>query len=92
MTSVIDVTVRPKRQVTLPKEICQQLGISEGDTLELTLDGALLVARPKKARALEALNEIRQVFKRSGVTENELQETGMKVRRELMGSRHAIKS
>ena len=82
--TVIDVVVRPKRQVTLPKEICQQLGIAPGDLLEFTLDGATLVARLKKARALDAVKEIREMFKASGISEAELQDSGRKIRREVV--------
>ena len=77
---VIDVVLRPKRQMTLPKEICEQLGIGPGDILELSLEGSTLTARPKKVAALEALSEIREAFQRSGVTEEELQKTGRRIR------------
>ena len=80
---VTDVVLRPKRQVTLPQEICDRLGIGPGDVLELTVDGSTLVAKPRKTTALEALKEIRQAFQRSGITEDELQETGRQVRREM---------
>lgn len=46
---VIDVVLRPKRQITLPREVCEQLGVGPGDKLELTLEGAALVASPKKS-------------------------------------------
>ncbi|MDD5190256.1 MAG: AbrB/MazE/SpoVT family DNA-binding domain-containing protein [Dehalococcoidales bacterium] len=75
-----DIVVRPKRQVTLPKDICQRLGIETGDTLEITVVGATMVARPKKTLAMEALNEIREAFKRSGVTEEQLLEATRVVR------------
>ena len=89
---IINVVVRPKRQVTLPREICEQLGIGPGDKLELALEGDVLVARPKKSIALEALREIREAFKRSGVTEAELQKTGQRIRRDLTRKGHASKS
>ena len=84
----INVVLRPKRQITLPKEICEQLGIGPGDMLELALEGSTLVARPKKMVALEALREIREAFQRSGVTEEELQETGRRVRQEVLKDRY----
>lgn len=77
------VVLRPKRQVTLPREICEQLGIGPGDVLELTVEDATLTARPRKQLALEALREIRQAFQRSGITEEELQKAGRRIRREL---------
>ena len=88
----MEVVVRPKRQVTLPKEICRQLEITPGDTLEISFEDSKLVARPKKKIALEALSEIQQAFKRSGITEAELQQAGQLVRRKLLRSRHAAKA
>lgn len=88
----IDVVLRPKRQITLPKEVCEQLGIGPGDMLELAVKGSILVAKPKKEVALEALREIREAFKRSGVAEEELQETGRRVRQEVIRERYATKA
>lgn len=79
-----DVVLRPKRQLTLPRDVCEQMGIGPGDVLELSVEGSALVAKPKKAAALEALREIREAFKRSGVTEEELQETGRRMRQEVV--------
>jgi AbrB family looped-hinge helix DNA binding protein len=86
-----DVVLRPKRQVTLPQEICDQLGIGPGDVLELTVDDAILMARPKKTVALEALKEIQQAFQRSGITEEELQKAGRRVRQGIARERHIAK-
>ena len=87
-----DVVLRPKRQITLPKEVCEQLGISPGDTLEVALEGSTLVARPKKVAALDALREIQEAFKRSGITEDELQEAGRGVRQEVVRERYGAKA
>ncbi|MDI7253395.1 MAG: AbrB/MazE/SpoVT family DNA-binding domain-containing protein, partial [Actinomycetota bacterium] len=57
-TSSSRVRLRPKRQLTLPPEICAGLSIEPGDMLELSLEGSALVARPKKVAALEALREL----------------------------------
>jgi len=80
------VVVRPGRRITLPKEICVELGIQPGDVLEFTVKDRTLTAKPRKKLALEALGEIRRAFARSGVTEQELQEAGKQVRREIAGS------
>lgn len=87
-----DVVLRPKRQVTLPKDVCDQLGIQPGDILEVTVEDCILIARPRKAVALEALKEIQQAFERSGVTEQELQEAGKRIRREVAGERYGAKA
>jgi hypothetical protein len=59
--------------------------------LELALDGSALVAKPKKVAALNALKEIQKAFKRSGITEEELQETGRRVRQEIIKERYAAR-
>ena len=89
---IIDVVLRQKRQITLPKEICEQLGIEPGDMLELALENSALVARPKKVAALEALREIREAFKRSGITEKELQDIGSRVRQEVIREHYAARA
>ena len=88
---VANVVLRPKRQVTLPKEICNQLGIELGDVLELMVEDSALIAKPRKSVALEALKEIQQTFQRSGITEEELQEAGRRVRQEIARERYSAK-
>ncbi len=87
-----DVVLRPKRQVTLPKEICDQMGIQPGDVLELTVEDSTLIARPRKMVALEALKEIQKAFKRSGISEEELQESGRRIRQEVARERYSVKA
>jgi AbrB family looped-hinge helix DNA binding protein len=82
-----DVVVRPKRQVTIPKDICDQLGVEPGDTLELAVEGSVLKATPRKRKALDALSEIQETFKRSGITEDKLREEGRKTRQEISRER-----
>jgi len=82
-----DVVLRPKRQITLPKDVCDQLGIGPGDTLELIVEGSVLKATPKKQRALDALNEIQDTFRRSGISEAELLKEARKTRREMASAR-----
>ena len=89
--TVIDVVLRHKRQITLPKDICEQLGIGPGDMLELTLEGSTLMARAKKVAALDALREIQNAFQRSGITEGKIQETGRRVRQDIVKERYAAK-
>jgi AbrB family looped-hinge helix DNA binding protein len=82
-----DAVLRPKRQVTIPKDICDELGISPGDTLELFVEESVLKATPRKARALDALKEIQGAFERSGVSEKDLLEEGRRTRREITRER-----
>ena len=82
------VVLRPKRQVTLPREVCDQLGIEPGDVLELAVEDSTLIARPRKTLALEALREIQRAFQRSGITEEELQQAERRVRQEVARERY----
>jgi AbrB family looped-hinge helix DNA binding protein len=64
---VSEVVIRPKRQVTLPSELCDQLGLASGDVLEFTVENSALVARPRKLAALNSLREIQKAFQSSGI-------------------------
>ncbi|MHA1216208.1 MAG: AbrB/MazE/SpoVT family DNA-binding domain-containing protein [Candidatus Thorarchaeota archaeon] len=88
----IDVVLRPKRQITLPRGVCDELGIGPGDVLEVSVDEARLVARPKKTVALEALREIQRAFERSGITKEELQEAGRQAREEIARERFSARA
>ncbi len=86
-----NAVLRPKRQVTIPKKICEELGIEPGDMLVLTVENSTLIARPRKMVALEALREIQRAFQKSGLTEKELQEEGRRVRQEIIRERYDLK-
>ena len=88
----IEVVLRPKRQITLPREVCDQLNVGPGDLLELTVEGTSFVARPRKVKALDALREITEAFERSGITEGELLEAGRQTRRKLNRERNVTKT
>ena len=82
-----EVVLRPKRQMTLPREVCDSLGIQTGDILEITVNENILTARPRKTVALEALREIQQAFVRSRITEEELLKAGREIREEVARER-----
>jgi AbrB family looped-hinge helix DNA binding protein len=86
-----DVVVRTKRQVTIPREVCDQLGIAPGDTLELVVEGSVLKATPRKRKALDAVEEIRETFSRYGVSEQDLLKEGRKARQEITRERGCAK-
>jgi AbrB family looped-hinge helix DNA binding protein len=80
----INIVLRDKRQLTLPRDICEQLGIGPGDRLTLYVEDGALVAKPNKTIALEALRELRESFKNSGITLRELLANGRRIRKELV--------
>ena len=77
------VVLRPKRQVTIPKEICELLDIEPGDILEIMVTDSTIIARPKKNIALDSLREIQSALERAGISEEELLESGREIREEL---------
>ena len=80
--------LRPRRQLTLPRDICRQLGIDIGDQVELSAEDGRLVVTPSRKLALDALAEIRSAFARSGITEDELQRAAREARKELIRERY----
>lgn len=78
------IVLRDKRQLTLPRDICEQLGIGPGDRLTLYVEDGALVAKPNKTIALDALHELQRMFKESDITLKELLENGRRIRRELV--------
>jgi len=85
-----DIVLRDKRQMTLSRDICKQLGIKPGDKLILYVKDGILVGKPNKTIALEALKELRRSFKSSGITEKELIDTGKSIRRELIKEYYGV--
>lgn len=87
----ISVVLRPRRQMTVPRSISEQLGIKPGDALELYVEDSTLIAKPRKQVALDALREIREAFARSGITEEELLKTGRRIRKQIYRERYGGK-
>jgi AbrB family looped-hinge helix DNA binding protein len=87
-----DIIIRDKRQITLPRKVCEQLGIEPGDRLSLYVEGDKLVAKPKKSVALNALQELHRIFQASDVTEKELLKTARRIRRELVAKEYGRKA
>jgi len=81
-TQEIEVVLRQRHQITLPADICEQLGVDTGDRLELWIEGDLLVARPKRSAARAALRELRATFAASGVSAAQLEEHARRLRQQ----------
>lgn len=82
------IVIRPRRQMTLPRQVCEALGVGPGDRLVLEVTDGVLIARPGQAAALEALRELQRAFAESGVTERELLESGRQIRDELFREKY----
>ena len=88
-TGNIQIVLRSKRQVTLPRDICEKLGLNLGDVLEVSIEGQTLIAKPHKARSLDSLEAIQAAFQTSGLSDKELLEGGRQVRRQISRERNA---
>ena len=84
-----NVTLRHRRQMTLPADVCEFLGIREGDQMELVVEeeGRLLLI-PRKTLAIASLQEIQQVFAVSGISEEEVQQAGKQARKHLFQNKY----
>lgn len=78
------VDLGPERQITLPKEVCDALGIRPGARLVLRLEGEALVVEPARLMLRRALEEISAGLKEASVTEEEWLESGRQIRRKLV--------
>ena len=86
--SQLEIVLGPDGQLTLPAWAREALGIEEGDRLTLAVSKAGLVMTPSNSVAFQALREIREAFAEAGITEEELQEEGRRVREELSEARY----
>jgi AbrB family looped-hinge helix DNA binding protein len=82
------VVLRGKRQITLPSEICDALGLKPGDSLNVEVENGMLRIEPGRKASLDTLKEIWRIMAESGVTEEELQEGGRQIRKELFERDH----
>jgi len=87
-----DIVIRDKRQITLPRKICEQLGVEPGDRLSLHVEGDKLVVKPRKSVALNALQELHRIFQASDINEKELLKTARRMRGSLARKMYGRKS
>ena len=69
---VYTLDIRPRRQVTLPKDALKKLDLEVGDSLEMKLVGKKATLVPKKQIALDAFRELQRIFKASKVPLKEI--------------------
>jgi len=84
----VNAVLRDRRQVTIPRAACEEMGIRPGDRLELRVEDGVLIIRPGRVAALEAIRAIQQALEEAGVTEEELLESGRQIRDELFREKY----
>jgi AbrB family looped-hinge helix DNA binding protein len=79
----VRVHLREKRQLTLPAEVSDALGLRPGDSIEIRVEEGRAILEPSRRAALDALRAVQKAVAESGVTEEELLESGRQIRKEL---------
>ena len=86
---ITDLTLRPRRQLTLPGWICEKLGLRPGGRLELRVEAGAIILIPKKEIALDALRELQRILAEVGISEEELLANGRRLRERIYRERYA---
>ena len=78
------VRVQEKGQVTLPAELRRKLGLKKGDlvAVEETEEGLLIT--PQEVLAMKALDRVGEALKESGLSLEELIESGREIRGQII--------
>lgn len=80
------VTIRDRRQITLPRPFLSRFGLDVGDKLLLELKTDEIKIQPIKMKTVDLLSKIQDIVKQSGISEKNLQQSGMKLRKKLANS------
>jgi len=80
------VTIRQRRQITLPLPIIDRFGLNVGDKLLMKLEGGQIKIEPIKTKTVDLLSKIQEVIKKSSLSENEIQKSAKKIRKKLVSS------
>lgn len=78
------INIRDRRQITLPKDILEQLSLSIGDNLVVEVERKKLIAKPVKNQTLDTLKTIQKAFQKAKINEQELQKNGLVLRKKLV--------
>ena len=86
------VRVQEKGQVTIPTAVRRRLGIKRGDLVEVieTADGVLIT--PREVVATRALDRIGEALRETGLSLEELIESGRGERATLIEARHGARA
>lgn len=84
------VRLKQKGQLTLPSQMRQELGLKDGDLVEVTRTPDGLLITPQEVIALRALDEIGRLLKEQGTSLDELMESGREIRGQLVKDRYGL--
>ena len=78
------VRIQEKGQVTLPSEVRKRLGLKKGDLVSVVDTPEGVVIRPQHVLATEALDRIGEALRESGLSLDELIESGRMERADII--------
>jgi len=78
------VTIRDRRQITLPRLFLNKFGLGVGDKLIMKLESDEIKIEPIKTKTVDLLSKIQEVVKKSNIPEKEMQEAGRSIRKKLI--------
>jgi len=74
------ITIRDRRQVTIPSKFLQKFGLGVGDKFIIKLDSNQIRLEPLKMKTVDLLSKIQQVVQESNISEAELQKNADRLR------------
>jgi len=74
------VTIRDRRQVTIPSKFLRSFGLDVGDKFLIKLESDQILLEPIKIKTVDLLSKIQQVVQESAISAEELQKNASKLR------------
>lgn len=82
--------LQKKGQVTIPADIREKLGLKEGDLVAFIETEQGIMISPREAIAMDTLDRIGKALKESGVSLDDLIESGREIRGELLEEKYGV--
>ncbi|MEK7079191.1 MAG: AbrB/MazE/SpoVT family DNA-binding domain-containing protein [Patescibacteria group bacterium] len=78
------ITIRDRRQITIPRIFLTKFGLDVGDKLIVKLQGNEMKIEPLKSNTVDLLTKIHEIIKDSGISEKEIQASARALRKKLV--------
>lgn len=82
------VNIRPRRQITLPAAVLDQLDLDVGDSLSLKIERQTLIAKAVQSQTVDTFQAIQGAIRKSKVSEKSFQKSGQKIRKDLFAEKY----
>ena len=82
------VNIRPRRQITLPAAVLDQLDLDVGDSLSLKIERQTLIAKAVQSQTVDTFQAIQGAIRKSKVSEKSFQKSGQKIRKDFFAEKY----